>query len=99
MAFAREALPDRFGPFLPGDPEPPPSGHKLLCHCSAGYNRGPSTCYFLLRALGWSPWQAKAAIWWHRPITLLGGMQYRADAEAALKDLGLSDQTSPDVWD
>ncbi len=65
-------------------------GGKVYVHCKVGFNRGPSTCYFLLRCLGWS---ANAA-WWRvhlkRPVTFLGGMRYWPDAERSLKDLGLA---------
>jgi hypothetical protein len=63
--------------------------YKVYCHCRQGYNRGPSTVYFALRAYGSSPLQARLAIWWHRPITLFGGIRYAGDAEAALKELKL----------
>ncbi len=60
---------------------------KVYAHCSVGYNRGPSTCYYLLRVLGWTPWQAKKRIWWKRPITLFGGARYIPDAERAIQKL------------
>jgi dual specificity phosphatase 3 len=65
------------------------NGGKVLAHCHAGYNRGPSTCYFLLRCLGWTPWQAWLRVKLKRPITFGGGMRYWRDAEAALKELGI----------
>jgi protein-tyrosine phosphatase len=29
-----------------------PESNKVLCHCAAGVNRGPTMCYALLRAFG-----------------------------------------------
>ncbi len=65
-------------------------GALVYCHCKVGFNRGPSTCYFLLRCLGWTPWQARRRIWWKRKITFPFGMRYNDDAERALKELGLT---------
>lgn len=69
-------------PLLGGGPA------KVLCHCKAGYNRGPSTGYFLLRCLGWPPMAARWRVYLKRPICLFGGQRYNRDAELALKALG-----------
>jgi len=63
-------------------------GGVLLSHCSAGHHRGPSVAYFLLRAY-WdmSPQAAQQLIQSRRPeATLI----YRADADAAIVQLGLA---------
>lgn len=63
------------------------SGGVVLCHCAAGVNRGPSMCYFLMRAYGdMSPDDAYALIHAKRPIVEVA---YRHDADAAITALGL----------
>jgi len=59
---------------------------KVYAHCSAGVNRGPSTAYFLLRALGNSPAHAEQMIREARPQV---GLRYKADADRAITILGL----------
>lgn len=51
---------------------------KLLVHCAAGINRGPSMAYAVLRAMGLGPTEAEGAIRSARPLVSMG---YRADAE------------------
>jgi predicted protein tyrosine phosphatase len=58
---------------------------KLYAHCSAGINRGPSTAYVTMRALGWTPTDAMALLRAHRPQVKVA---YAADADAAIKVLG-----------
>lgn len=60
---------------------------KVLSHCAAGRNRGPSTCYALMRAVGFDPSEALGMIHIKRPITL-GGIAYSGDADRAIKALG-----------
>jgi hypothetical protein len=61
----------------------------VYAHCDAGVNRGPSTAYFLLRALyGLFGDDAKHIIHIHRPVTI-AGIRYADDADAAIKALGL----------
>ena len=54
---------------------------RLLVHCFAGVNRGPSMAYAVLRAIGMSASQAESAIRKNRPIAAL---RYMADAERAV---------------
>jgi protein-tyrosine phosphatase len=61
--------------------------HKVLCHCAAGINRGPSTAYCLMIALGFSPAWCRAEIILHRPVCV-AGVRYADDAEVAVKALG-----------
>ena len=58
---------------------------KLYCHCAAGVNRGPSTAYACMQALGWSAADAEAAIRAARPQV---GLAYKGDADAAVAALG-----------
>lgn len=60
---------------------------KVYAHCKAGINRGPSTAYAILRALGWSGLEAKTLIRLKRPITL-AGIRYAGDADQAVFALG-----------
>lgn len=63
------------------------SGGVVLAHCAAGVNRGPSTCYFLMRAyLGMSGDEAYSLIVHLRPVAEVG---YRQDADEAIVTLGL----------
>ena len=58
--------------------------NKVYAHCAAGFNRGPSTAYAILRALGWSAEEAEAQIRKHRTV----GLAYKKDADAAVIALG-----------
>lgn len=60
---------------------------KLYCHCQAGINRGPSTAYAVLRALGFGRAEMLALIRLKRPVTLVG-IRYADDADKAIADLG-----------
>lgn len=60
-------------------------GAIVYAHCSAGVNRGPSTCYAIMRALGFKAADAEAVIRAARPqVELL----YKGDADAAVVALG-----------
>lgn len=59
-------------------------GTIVLTHCAAGYNRGPSLAYAILRAQGWSQVDAKALLHSRRSV----GIAYADDADLALKTLG-----------
>jgi hypothetical protein len=54
---------------------------KLLVHCYAGINRGPSLAYAILRALGLDATEAERAI---RSVRPLVGLRYMGDAERAV---------------
>lgn len=58
---------------------------KVYAHCAAGVNRGPSTAYAILRALGFTPANAEQAIRTARPQV---GIAYKNDADAAVVALG-----------
>jgi protein-tyrosine phosphatase len=58
---------------------------KLLFHCAAGVNRGPSNLACVLMALGLSSDAAAQMIKAARPIAQIG---YLADAAAAVTSLG-----------
>jgi protein-tyrosine phosphatase len=58
---------------------------KVLTHCAAGVNRGPSLGYAVLRAQGWSRNDAFALLKAKRPQV---NVAYRDDADAALQALG-----------
>jgi dual specificity phosphatase 3 len=58
---------------------------KILFHSSAGVNRGPSTAYAVLRALGLSPALSEALIRKARPQV---GLAYMRDADRAVAALG-----------
>lgn len=60
---------------------------KVFVHCSAGINRGPSSGFAILRALGLSHRVALGLINIARPITL-GGVRYSPDADRAVQTLG-----------
>jgi protein-tyrosine phosphatase len=51
---------------------------KVLVHCTAGINRGPSMAYAVLRAIGMGPYEAEFRI---REVRPLAGMCYRHDAD------------------
>lgn len=58
---------------------------RVYVHCTAGVNRGPSMCYAIMRAFGWSPVDALATIKAARPVAQV---RYSNDADAAVKALG-----------
>lgn len=60
---------------------------KVYAHCAAGVNRGPSTAFCILRALGLSHLECDALIRLKRPVTI-AGIRYADDADRALKELG-----------
>jgi len=59
--------------------------NKVYMHCRAGVNRGPSTCYAVMRALSFPPEEAEKLIRKARPIV---GLRYKDDADTAIKVLG-----------
>ncbi len=61
--------------------------HKVYAHCACGVNRGPSTAFAILRALGLPHEVAKSMIWAARPATI-AGIRYRGDADKAITALG-----------
>jgi len=60
---------------------------KVLAHCAAGVNRGPSTAYAIMLAFGFDPVAATDIIHAKRPVTV-GGIRYKLDAERAVHLLG-----------
>lgn len=58
------------------------AGDKAYVHCIAGSNRGPSSAYYVLRAMGTPPDDAEALIRAARPNARV---YYIDDAEAALE--------------
>jgi len=54
---------------------------KVYAHCAAGINRGPSTCYAILRATGMSAQMAEDLIRQKRPQV---GLAYKPDADRAI---------------
>ncbi len=62
-------------------------GTHVYAHCAAGVNRGPSMCYAIMRALGWSSADAVNTIKSGRRQALI---HYSADADAAIAALGYS---------
>lgn len=60
---------------------------KVYTHCAAGHNRGPSACYAIMRAVGFTPDDALNLLHTNRPATV-GGVIYAADADRALPELG-----------
>lgn len=59
---------------------------RVLLHCGAGINRGPSSAYAVLRALGHSRHEALRMITEARPIA---AVLYANDADDAIEELGL----------
>lgn len=55
--------------------------NKIYAHCSAGMNRGPSTCFAIMLALGFAPEDAEAVIRAARPKVTLA---YKQDAINAI---------------
>jgi len=60
-------------------------GSRVYAHCAQGLNRGPSTAYAILRALGLGPTMAEAIVRAARPQV---GLRYARDADAAIAALG-----------
>jgi dual specificity phosphatase 3 len=60
---------------------------KVLAHCESGIDRGPSTAFAIMLALGFDPETAINLIHQRRPATI-GGIAYAADAESAVETLG-----------
>jgi dual specificity phosphatase 3 len=58
---------------------------RVYAHCAAGVNRGPSTAYAIMRALGWTASAARAAITAARPQAQIA---YADDADRAIAMLG-----------
>lgn len=65
----------------------------VYAHCAAGVNRGPSTCYAILRSLGLPPDVAEQQIRLVRPQV---GLAYKADADRAF-DLLYAPRHAPGV--
>ena len=61
--------------------------NKILAHCDAGINRGPSTIYAVMRAQGYNSFLVDALIKAARPATVFG-LAYESDADNAIKILG-----------
>jgi protein-tyrosine phosphatase len=59
-------------------------GNRLYAHCTAGVNRGPSMCYAIMRAFGWSSADAMSTIKTARPVAQV---RYSNDADAAIVTL------------
>jgi hypothetical protein len=59
--------------------------HRMYIHCSAGVNRGPSTLFAVLLAIGLPPKVAEAMIRNARPQV---GLAYKQDAIGAVSMLG-----------
>jgi|HubBroStandDraft_6_1064221.scaffolds.fasta_scaffold302203_2 dual specificity phosphatase 3 len=58
---------------------------KVLCHCAAGINRGPSMAYAVMLALGFNVNDAENLIRAARPQV---GLAYKLEAQAAVPALG-----------
>lgn len=58
------------------------AGGHVLIHCAGGINRGPSSAYAVLLALGYKPTEAVQMIRKARPQV---GLVYKWDAEQALR--------------
>jgi dual specificity phosphatase 3 len=58
---------------------------RVYAHCAEGVNRGPSTCYAIMRALGFPSDLAVSLITASRPVVKL---RYREDADRAVEILG-----------
>ena len=58
--------------------------NKLYVHCRGGQQRGPSTAYAILRALGMTASEAEHAI----QIVRKCGLGYKKDADKAVSALG-----------
>ncbi len=58
---------------------------KVYTHCAAGINRGPSTAYAILLAIGLVAPLAEQIIRQARPQV---GLAYKSDADRAIKTLG-----------
>lgn len=62
-------------------------GTACYAHCHAGHNRGPSTAFAIMLAMGWAYDAAIEAIHQARPVTV-GHIRYAADAANALLAAG-----------
>jgi hypothetical protein len=60
---------------------------KIYAHCEGGRNRGPSTAFAIMLAMGWSYNDAIDTIHKARPQTL-GHIRYANDAANGLRELG-----------
>lgn len=60
---------------------------KVFAHCTSGINRGPSTAFAIMLALGWDYNTAISMIHSARPVTV-AGIRYAADAANAVQSLG-----------
>lgn len=58
---------------------------KVYAHCAAGVNRGPSTAFAIMLALGWDQDSAEALIRKVRPQV---GLAYKANAIESVTSLG-----------
>lgn len=58
--------------------------NRVYAHCKAGVNRGPSMCYAILRAFGWSAADAMTTIKTARPVAQVA---YSANADSAVQSL------------
>jgi hypothetical protein len=60
---------------------------RVYAHCTNGQNRGPSTAFAIMLAMGWDYNSAIDLIHTARPVTV-GGIIYAGDAANAVKALG-----------
>jgi hypothetical protein len=60
---------------------------KLYCHCDQGRNRGPSTAFCIMLAMGWEYDDALDMIHKARPKTI-GFIRYADDAANSLHEMG-----------
>jgi dual specificity protein phosphatase-like protein len=67
-------------------------GTRVLCHCAAGVNRGPSNVLAIMIAWGIDPVKAEAMIRDARPVVKL---HYRDDVLAAVRALGYVRSRAP----
>jgi len=58
---------------------------RVYVHCAAGVNRGPSTAFAILLAVGFKPKMVERLIRERRPQA---GIRYKQDAISAVKKLG-----------
>lgn len=82
LAFAIPAL--AVVPSLPVA-SPPVMHPRVYAHCAAGVNRGPSTAYAIMIALGWPYDLAEQRMRQVRPQV---GLAYKGDAQTALTAMG-----------
>jgi hypothetical protein len=62
---------------------------KVCAICAAGVNRGPSTVFAIMLAMGFTPTEAEELICTARP---LAGLMYKAQAIASVTSLGYLDR-------